>query len=245
MIPTSRLADPMPSLQTAMSPGRVIVVTGVTRGLGKALALELASRGHVIVGCGRDKDRLAALGSQLEGSNHFLQVVDVASDKSIEEFAKLVIETKGTPEILVNNAGIINKNAKLWEIPSHEFEAVIDINLKGTANLIRHFVPQMIAKKRGIIVNISSGWGRSAAADVSAYCASKWAVEGMTRSLARELPNGLAAVALNPGVINTDMLASCFGVTAALYQTPESWAPNAANLILGLSTEHNGSSLTV
>jgi len=79
---------------------------------------------------------------------------------------KVVVETKGVPDIIVNNAGIINKNGKLWELPAEEFDAVIDINLKGTANVLRHFLPHLIAKKRGIVLNMSSGWGRSAAGEV-------------------------------------------------------------------------------
>jgi len=100
---------------------------------------------------------------------------------------------------------------------------VVDTNIKGTANVLRHFVPLMIEKRHGIIINLSSGWGRSAAAEVAPYCASKWAIEGLTRSLAKELPPGLAAIALSPGVVNTDMLTSCFGSSAALYQTTETW----------------------
>lgn len=67
----------------------------------------------------------------------------------------------------VNNAGTINKNNKIWEVPEEEFDAVIDTNLKGTANMLRHFIPLMIESKQGVIVNISSGWGRSAAAQVN------------------------------------------------------------------------------
>lgn len=66
----------------------------------------------------------------------------------------------------VNNAGTINRNNRIWEVPIDEFDAVIDTNIKGIANMLRHFIPLMIEKKQGIIVNVSSGWGRSAAAQV-------------------------------------------------------------------------------
>lgn len=92
---------------------------------------------------------------------------------------------------------------------------------------------------------MSSGWGRSGAALVAPYCASKWAVEGLTKSVAKELPDGMAIVALNPGVINTDMLASCFGGSASLYQAPDAWAVKAAAMILNLTGADNGASLTV
>jgi NAD(P)-dependent dehydrogenase (short-subunit alcohol dehydrogenase family) len=149
----------------------------------------------------------------------------------------------------VNSAGIINKNNKMWEIPSEEFDLVMDTNLKGTANVLRHFIPLMVTKNknegRGIIVNMPSGWGRSGAALVAPYCASKWAIEGLTKSVAEELPKGMAVVALNPGVINTDMLASCYGVSSSLYQSPKSWASEAATKILNLTPADNGASLSI
>jgi NAD(P)-dependent dehydrogenase (short-subunit alcohol dehydrogenase family) len=98
---------------------------------------------------------------------------------------------------------------------------------------------------RGIIVNFSSGWGRSASPEVAPYCATKWAIEGMTQSLAQELPEGLATVPLNPGVINTDMLRSCFGPSAADFPSANEWATIAVPFLLGLSFKNNGQSLTV
>ncbi len=121
---------------------------------------------------------------------------------------------------------------------------MIDVNLKGVANVIRHFVPAMIKRGSGVIVNFSSGWGRSTDAEVAPYCATKWAIEGLTRALAQELPAGLAAIALNPGIINTDMLRSCFGSSAAAYPTAAQWAKKAAPFLLSLNAEHNGQPLT-
>lgn len=225
---------------------RTVLITGASKGLGRALALELAKRGHTVIGCSRTHDKLNSLQSELSSpENHLFLNADVKSNSSIEELARVVVEKKGVPDIIVNNAGTINRNNKIWEVPEEEFDAVIDTNVKGVANMLRHFIPLMIARKQGIIVNMSSGWGRSGAALVAPYCASKWAVEGLTRSVAKELPDGIAIVALNPGVINTDMLASCFGNSAALYQAPEAWALKAATMILNLTAADNGASLTV
>ncbi|KAJ3696754.1 hypothetical protein LUZ61_000459 [Rhynchospora tenuis] len=234
---------------------KTVLITGVSRGLGRALALELAKRGHSVIGCARSADKIRSLQTELASVNpaaasssaspHLITTADVRSDTSIKELAKHVVESKLVPDIIVNNAGTINQNNKVWDIPAEEFDMVIDTNIKGTANILRHFLPLLIEKKHGIIVNMSSGWGRSASAEVSAYCATKWAVEGLTRSVAKELPPGLAVIALSPGVVNTDMLTSCFGSSASLYQTPESWAPRAATMILSLTTEDNGASLTV
>jgi NAD(P)-dependent dehydrogenase (short-subunit alcohol dehydrogenase family) len=92
---------------------------------------------------------------------------------------------------------------------------------------------------------MSSGWGRSTAAEVAPYCASKWAVEGLTKALAQELPSGLAAVAVNPGIIDTDMLRTCWADGAASFPTPAQWAVRAAPFLLGLSRRDNGRSLNV
>ncbi|XP_044490675.1 NADPH-dependent pterin aldehyde reductase-like isoform X2 [Mangifera indica] len=201
---------------------RTVLITGVSKGLGRALALEMAKRGHTVIGCSRTQEKLNSLQSEFPNSdNHLFLNVDVKSNSSVEELARIVVEKKGVPDIIVNNAGTINKNNKIWEVPPEEFDTVIDTNVKGVANVLRHFIPLMITKKQGIIVNMSSGWGRSGAALVAPYCASKWAVEGLSRSVAKELPDGMAVIALNPGVINTDLLTSCFGSSAALYQAPD------------------------
>ncbi|KAI5414349.1 NADPH-dependent pterin aldehyde reductase [Lathyrus oleraceus] len=229
---------------------RTVLITGVSKGIGRALAIELANRGHTIIGCSRTQEKLDSLQSLLTtNSNHHLFLnTDVSCNNSVAEMARIVMEKKGgPPDIIVNSAGTINKNNKMWEVPAEEFDLVMDTNLKGSANVLRHFIPLMLRKNEGegIIVNMSSGWGRSGAALVAPYCASKWAIEGLTRSVAKELSQGMAVVALNPGVINTEMLASCFGVSASMYQSPELWALKAATMILNLTPADNGASLSV
>ena len=130
-------------------------------------------------------------------------------------------------------------------MPPPEFSKLIDVNVKGVANVIRAFVPAMVEKGRGVIVNFSSGWGRSTSRDVAPYCASKWAIEGLTKALAQELPPGMAAVPLNPGVINTAMLQICAGADAGNFPPATEWAERAAPFILQLGTKDNGQSLTV
>ena len=110
--------------------------------------------------------------------------------------------------------------------------------------MIRHVVPIMQEKGTGVIVNLSSGWGRSTAPEVAPYCASKWAIEGLTQALSQELPHGLAAMAMNPGIINTAMLQTCFGEHAASYPTADAWAKTAAPFLLGLDASRNGEAIT-
>jgi NAD(P)-dependent dehydrogenase (short-subunit alcohol dehydrogenase family) len=95
-----------------------------------------------------------------------------------------------------------------------------------------------------VIVNFSSGWGRAASPQVAPYCATKWGVEGLTRALAAELPYGMAAIPLNPGIIHTQMLESCFGSRASAYPRPESWAKKVVPFLLELDHGDNGDPLT-
>jgi len=222
---------------------KTIVITGVTRGLGRAMVNEFARLGHVVLGCGRDEQALIEL-RRLWPERHDFTTVDVTSDKSVADWAVRVLKRHGAPDLLLNNAAVINRNAPLWKVSAAEFSSVIDTNLKGVAHVIRHFVPAMVARGQGVIVNFSSGWGRSTDAEVAPYCATKWAIEGLTQALAQELPAGLAAMPLNPGVINTDMLRSCFGASAAHYPTAEEWAKGAVPFLLQLGPRDSGKPLT-
>ena len=168
----------------------------------------------------------------------------MSRDAEVRAWAERVL-AGGPPDLLVNNAGVINANAPLWQVSEEDFSRVIDVNVKGVVNVIRRFVPAMIARGEGVVVNFSSGWGRSASSEVAPYCASKWAVEGLTQALAQELPEGLAAVALNPGIIDTDMLRSCFGDGAGSYPGADVWAARAVPFLLELGPADNGHSLTV
>ncbi len=223
---------------------KTIVITGVSRGLGRALVKEFIERGHTVLGCARGAAAIRAL-AQLHHASHDFAVVDVADDAGVQAWAARLIGLHGAPDLLVNNAALINRSAPLWQVPAADFDRVVDVNVKGVANVIRHFVPSMLARRRGVIVNLSSGWGRSTNAEVAPYCATKWAIEGLTQALAQELPAGMAAIPLNPGIIDTDMLRSCFGGAAESYPAPDEWARRAAPFLLRLSARDNGRPLTV
>ena len=223
--------------------GRLILITGVTRGLGRAMVDEFVRLGHTVVGCGRSAKEIERL-RKTYGTPHDFYPVDVSSDEEVKSWASLVLTSHGVPDLVLNNAGAINRNSQLWDISAREFANVVDINLKGPANVIRHFVPEMVQRKSGVIVNFSSGWGRSVDAEVAPYCATKWAIEGLTLALAEELPSGMAAVPLNPGIINTDMLREAFGSSASSYPTPSEWAKAAVPFLLKLGPADNGQQLT-
>jgi NAD(P)-dependent dehydrogenase (short-subunit alcohol dehydrogenase family) len=227
-----------------MPAGKLIVITGATRGLGRAMVEEFIHRGHTVLGCGRSGRAIDQL-RKAHGAPHDFYPVDVASDTAVKSWASLVLTSHGVPDLILNNAGVINANARLWEIEAREFDEVMNTNLRGVANVIRHFAPPMVQRKSGVIVNFSSGWGRSADAEVAPYCATKWAVEGLTQAFAQELPSGMATVAVNPGIINTDMLRSCFGGEATKYPSPAEWAAVAVPFLLKINANDNGRPLTV
>ena len=211
--------------------------------MGRAMVDEFVGLGHTVLGCGWSEQAVEKLQRQ-HGLPHRFSVVDVASDNEVKAWAARLLGGHSPPELVLNNAGVINRNARLWEVTAGEFSQVIDVNIKGIANVIRHFVPAMVKYGSGVIVNFSSGWGRSTDAEVAPYCATKWAVEGLTQAFAQELPSGMAAVALNPGIINTDMLQSCFGGSASGYPTPAEWAKRAVPFLLKLGPRDNGQQLT-
>jgi NAD(P)-dependent dehydrogenase (short-subunit alcohol dehydrogenase family) len=227
-----------------MSDQRTIVITGVTRGLGRSMTEAFIARGHTVFGCGRSRPEIQQLQKRFDRPNAFT-VLDVVSDAEAAHWASEVLSRGSAPDLLINNAALINKNNPLWKVSFDEFSTVIDVNIKGVANIIRHFVPSMIQRNRGVIINFSSGWGRSTSGEVAPYCATKWAIEGLTQALAQELPSGMAAVPLNPGIIDTSMLQSCFGSAASNYQKSNEWAEIAVPYLLSLGPRHNGMSVTV
>lgn len=230
-------------MSSAQKP-KVVVVTGVSRGLGQAMVRRFCQAGHKVCGCARSAEQLTLLQEQA-GSNCLLQQVDVADPAAVAAWAAAVIEAFGPPDLLLNNAAVINANRSLWEVTDREFRQLIDVNVNGVFHVLRAFLPAMVKRRRGVIVNFSSGWGRSVSAQVAPYCASKWAIEGLTQALAEELPSGMCAVPLNPGVINTEMLRSCFGSGAAYYPEADEWAERAVPFLLGITEDHNGMPLTV
>jgi NAD(P)-dependent dehydrogenase (short-subunit alcohol dehydrogenase family) len=206
------------------------------------MTIEFHKRGWTVSGGARNAEALEKLKQEIEDLC-FFQAFDVSKSEEVENFAQSLEEELGTPDLLVNNAGIINKNAPLTEISPEEFSSVLSINLGGIHNMIRSFVPRMEGKGKGLIANFSSYWGQSTAPDVGPYCASKWGVEGLTRSLAQELPPGLAAVAFNPGIIDTDMLRSCFGDSASSHEKPSEWAKHAVDRLESIKLSDSGQTI--
>jgi NAD(P)-dependent dehydrogenase (short-subunit alcohol dehydrogenase family) len=223
-----------------------VMITGCTRGLGLAMTQSFAARGWRVSGCGTRQDAVERLAGELGGENrgHLIRTCDVTSARDVTAMAEEILDAAGAPDLLLNNAAIINSNAPLWQVPAEEFSRVIDVNLKGIHLLLRAFLPAMIARGSGVVVNFSSGWGRSTSPEVAPYCCTKWGVEGLTQALSQELPAGLAAVALNPGIIDTEMLRSTFGGNSSDFPDPATWALKAVPFLEKLGPRDNGKALT-
>mgnify|MGYP003322342664 CR=1 FL=1 len=223
--------------------GRVALVSGAAQGIGRAIAVRLAAAGAFVALLDRDGEGVEAAAAELKGATAW--GCDVRDSQEVRATVKRIFRACGPIDLLINNAAIINRNSRLVDVPAAEFDAVIDINIKGVANVTRHFAPAMIERNHGVIVNLSSGWGRSTSPEVAPYCATKWAMEGLSKAMAEELPSGMACVPLSPGVVNTEMLQSCFGDGADSARKPNAFAQVAAPFLLALGPKDNGQSLTV
>lgn len=175
--------------------GKTAVVTGASQGIGRAIAAALADAGARVAGCARNPD-----------ADSGLYRCDVAQADDVARFADDVLARLGPPDVLVNNAGIVARG-RLDEMPIDAWNAVVDANLKGTYLVTRAFLPAMRARRDGRIVNIASISGRQGTALLSAYCAAKHGVVGLTRALAAELRDEHIVVnAVCPGSVDTAML---------------------------------------
>ena len=185
---------------------KVTVITGASRGIGQAVALNLAQKGAHVVLVARNGDKLQDLVDEIEAGGGKAQAVpcDVTNREMVQQTCKEISERFGKLQILINCAGF-----GVWkpfmEITGEEHQQMMDVNYWGTYNFIRALLPGMIEKKSGKIVNISSGSGKFALPVTSGYSASKFAVVGLSEALHRELSGtGVSVSCLNPGSVKTD-----------------------------------------
>lgn len=222
--------------------GARVLVTGGSRGIGRALAAGLLEAGARVVISGRTPESLEAAVLALGPKGEVRGVLgDVGVDADAAAMVAAAADGFGGLDLVVNNAAILTPPAPIAETPAETWRAVLDANVVGTANVIRHAVP--VFRGAGAIVNVSSTWGRTAASGVAPYCASKFAVEALTQSLAQELPSGIVTVAVNPGVINTEMLATAFQGDVSMYTDPAALVPAWLRLFEQLDASWNGRSV--
>ncbi|CAG0967786.1 3-oxoacyl-[acyl-carrier-protein] reductase [Geobacter sp.] len=189
--------------------GKVAIITGASRGIGRAIALRLAQDGADLVVTATTLETARNTASEIEalGRRALALAVDVADPASVDALFAAVVETFGKVDILVNNAGI-TKDGLLLRMKDADWDAVIDVNLKGAFNCVREAAKLMAKARSGRIVNISSVVGEMGNAGQINYCASKAGMIGLTKSAARELAKrGITVNAVTPGFIETDMTA--------------------------------------
>ncbi|MBM6739096.1 3-oxoacyl-[acyl-carrier-protein] reductase [Faecalicatena fissicatena] len=193
-----------------MLDGKIAVVTGASRGIGRAIALELASRGaFVVVNYNGSKDRAEEVKKEIEAAGGKAEVYqcNVSDFEKCQEFIQDVIKAYGRLDILVNNAGI-TRDGLLMKMSEEDFDKVIETNLKGTFNTIRFASRQMLKQRSGRIINMSSVVGIAGNAGQANYASSKAGVIGLTKAVARELASrGITVNAIAPGFIETEMTA--------------------------------------
>ncbi|MDR5827722.1 SDR family NAD(P)-dependent oxidoreductase [Caballeronia sp. LP006] len=191
------------------SNGRVALVTGASRGIGRALALGLADDGFDVVvnDIERQRDALEGVAKEIRGKSRraFALYADVSDKQQVTDMIAAAIAQAGQVDAVVNNAGILIARS-VDELAEHEWDAVLDVNAKGTFLVTQALLAHMKARGYGRIVNIASIGGKHGAPLQAHYSASKAAVMGFTRVLAQEIgPFGITANAVCPGIIVTDM----------------------------------------
>jgi len=190
--------------------GKVAVVTGASRGIGRGIALELAKHGASVVGVYHvEKARALSLKNEIEkiGCKALMVKCDVSDEKDVAELHDVVMKEFGGADFIINNAGI-HQHLKSWELSEKDWHRVMDVNVTGTFLVTKAFTPHLIVRKFGRIVNISSCVAFTGTDHEVHYAASKGGVLALTKSLALELaPHGINVNAIAPGYIETDMLA--------------------------------------
>ncbi len=187
---------------------KVAVVTGAGRGIGRAIAIDLARRGLDVALLARTEADVADVAALVvaEGQRALALRCDVTIANDVVKAAERVLGELGVPEVVVANAGVV-KRALLTEMDEADWDHVLDVNLKGTFLTARAFIAPMVEHHRGRFIALGSISSTVGTARHSAYCASKWGVVGFVKSLAEEIRgSGVQAMVVMPGSVDTDML---------------------------------------
>ncbi|MCZ7380747.1 MAG: SDR family NAD(P)-dependent oxidoreductase [Candidatus Methanoperedens sp.] len=221
---------------------KTIIVTGSGRGIGKYIAKRLGKEGATIVVTGRNEAEIEKVCDEIndDGGRAIFIKGDVTSEEDVREVINKTIQKFGKIDVLVNNAGV-GLRKLLWETKVEEFEEIMDVNVKGVFLYMKNIIPKM---KGGLIINISSGAGKAGISTLSVYCASKFAVIGLTEAVSGEVGKNIKIVALCPGSVNTGMFKKMFpGEKADL--EPEEVAEKVADICIHPGKYRSGESIEI
>ncbi|MHB8481877.1 MAG: SDR family NAD(P)-dependent oxidoreductase [Nitrospiria bacterium] len=193
--------------------GKIALITGGGRGIGKATAKCFAREGAKVVICSRSGLELKETEKEIKNEGHdaLIHVTDITSIREVQRLFKTIKSYYGLIDILINNASILGPKTEIISYPYQDWLKVVDVNLNGTFNVTQSALKQMVIKNGGCIINVSSGVGKQGKPQWGAYAVSKFGVEGLTQVLAQEVsPYQIRALSLNPGPTRTQMRAAAF-----------------------------------
>ncbi|MBI4174477.1 MAG: SDR family oxidoreductase [Candidatus Aenigmarchaeota archaeon] len=204
-----------------MIENKVVVITGSSSGLGMEMAKVLSTKNNKIIICSRDESGLKNVCEEIaqKGGKCSYYKVDVTNRLQVSEFINKILKSDGKIDILINNAGYASRLNKLEDISYEDLEKNFETNIYSIFSILKCVVPAMKKQKNGMIINVSSMAGKRGVPNLSAYSASKFAVVGLTQSLAKELKDtNILSITLCPGGMNTPMRAKLFGLEEAQKQ---------------------------
>jgi NAD(P)-dependent dehydrogenase (short-subunit alcohol dehydrogenase family) len=206
---------------------RRAIITGASRGLGRALALRFAQEGAAVAICSRNQSAIETVKDEILANDQDARVLarecDIANPEQVSGFVEAIKDHFGGIDILVNNAGMLGPRVPIAEYPTREWELVVQSNLNGTFYMTNAVVPVMIKQQSGAILNVTSSVGKTGRARWGAYAVSKFAIEGLTQVLAEELkPHNITVNSVNPGSLATEMRRQAYpNENPALLRKPE------------------------
>ncbi|WP_375584868.1 SDR family NAD(P)-dependent oxidoreductase [Cyclobacterium xiamenense] len=185
---------------------KIVCITGATSGIGRACARYLAEEGFAIIGCGRRRERLEALKAELpEGTPYHFLVFDVRDREAVAEAIDSLPAEWQSIYVLINNAGNAHGLDPIQEGSLDDWDAMMDINVKGLLYVSKKILPGMVARKAGQVINIGSTAGKEVYPKGNVYCGSKHAVDAITKGMRLDLnPYGIKVMAINPGLVDTE-----------------------------------------
>ncbi len=184
---------------------RIAFVTGATSGIGYATAIELAKRGYSIIATGRRTDRLEALKQELADVPVYTLAFDVRDKEAVQQAIDSLPAAWQQVEVLVNNAGNAHGLSAIQDGSLEDWDAMLDINVKGLLYVSKAVLPLMLAHKKGHIVNIGSTAGKEVYPNGNVYCASKYAVDALSKAMRIDLlQEGIKVSEVNPGLVETE-----------------------------------------